>query len=417
VALTSTVLGCQVLARCENEECCVDVAESTLAVIESFLATTAIRRAFSFEPLIEVSIRKSDFADDPFSAEVAKHTSRPLVNVRCRSFDGPLSADRQQRLQDAIFQLAVLILSQCVRFKDLEADLTTLFRDERAGDRSAGFSSAIGARGNVLGNMQMRTIDSWLSKTGPIYEMRRPSPWPGATAPPARPPANAVSLAGEKQQGIDDSFLATLSHASIATISPIRVSLWDQAGWHGTVFLWTSVEAEPPILALLFSDSTSGRRIFEEWRRERANSALNVSVVRGIDVSFPHSYYVIVSSDPDAITSKPQFVTMVSRQRRMDPTSSTNLNSFLERFRTAGSYFLAPAYAPKDNPSGLGPRDVYLDLAVPVQKIRVVHAWQVGIHDLEQIVVKPENKPIIPEGVVDPPILALLRRNRERVGK
>jgi len=30
VALTSTVLGCQVLARCENEECCVDVADPPL---------------------------------------------------------------------------------------------------------------------------------------------------------------------------------------------------------------------------------------------------------------------------------------------------------------------------------------------------------------------------------------------------
>jgi hypothetical protein len=418
VALTSSVLGCQILARCENEECCLDVAESTLAVTESFLATSAIRRAVAYEPSVEVNVRRSDFADDPFSVEVAKNTSRPLLNVRCRPSEGPLSADRQHHLQEAIFQLAVAVLSQCVRFKDPEADLTALFRDERAGDRAVGFSSAIGARGNVLVNMQKRTIDSWLSKAGPTYEMRRLVPWPGATALPASAPSNAASLPIENEYGMDDSFFATLSHASMATISPIRISLWDQAGWHGTVFLWSSVEAESPVLALLFSDSTAARRIFEEWRREHTNNALNISVVRGIDVSSPHSYYVIVSSEPEAITTQTRLITMVSRQCRMDPASSANLDTFLERAKAAGDrYCLAPAYAPKGDPSRLGPRDIYLDLAVPMQKIRVLQAWEVGVHDLEQIVIKLEDNPIIPESVADPPILAVLKRNRERVGK
>jgi hypothetical protein len=394
------------------------VAESTLAVIESFLATTAIRRAVAYEPFVEVNIRKSDFADDPFSVEVAKNTSRPLLNVRCRPSEGPLSADRQQQLQEAIFQLAVAILSQCVRFKDLEADLTALFRDERAGDRAVGFSTAIGARGNVLGNMQKRTIDSWLGKAGPAYEMRRPAPWPGATAPPIGASRNAASLPIENEHGIDDSFFATLSHASMATISPIRMSLWDQAGWHGTVFLWSPEGAEPPVLALLFSDSTAGRRIFEEWRREHTNKALNVSVVRGIDVSSPHSYYVIVSSEPEAITAQTRLVTMVSRQCRMEPASSANLETFLERAKSAaGRYLVAPAYAPKGDPSRLGPRDVYLDLAVPMQKIRVLQAWEVGVHDLEQGVITLEDIPIIPDGITNPPILAVLKRMRERLSK
>jgi hypothetical protein len=416
VTLTSNILGCRIEVDCENEDCCLEVAESVLAVMESFLSTAAVRRAVAFEPSVTVNVRRSEFAKDPFSFEISEESARPHLEVRCRVLEEPLSPDRQALLKDTIFNLGVMILSHSVRFNDLEADLTALFRDERAGDRATGFASGVGAKGNVFGSSEKSTITAWLDAAGPTYELRRTLPWPGARAgreTPQEPQEPPSPPTGEPAMG--ESFWATLSHASMATLSPIRIPLWDRAGWHGAVYSWTLNGAEPPVLALMFADSAAGRRIFEEWRKERTIPPIKISIIRGINKSSPFAYSIMLAQDQDAVPPGTRLVVSITRQCRMDSTSPKNLDTFLERATAAGGrYRLAPAYAPRGTTSARMPLDVYAELAVLLQGVRVVHAWEVGVQDLEQVTIAVDDEPIIPASVLDPPIRAVLKRKRER---
>ena len=55
VELKSKILGCKITVESENISPCVEVAESILAALESFLATGADHRLYAREPVLTLS--------------------------------------------------------------------------------------------------------------------------------------------------------------------------------------------------------------------------------------------------------------------------------------------------------------------------------------------------------------------------
>jgi hypothetical protein len=52
--------------------------------------------------------------------------------------------------------------------------------------------------------------------------------------------------------------------------------------------------------------------------------------------------------------------------------------------------------------------------SIEKQEIHVVEAWQVGENDLEATVIHADDKPIIPKGLKDAPVLRTMSRKKRR---
>jgi hypothetical protein len=94
----------------------------------------------------------------------------------------------------------------------------------------------------------------------------------------------------------------------------------------------------------------------------------------------------------------------------MEPSTSRNLTTFVNRFERIGTYRLMPAQIDLRT----GKHDPYPDLAIQKRQIRISPAWKIEEHDPDGVGILPHDKPIIPDGVPDAPVLKLLARKNKR---
>src|SRR5207248_221726 len=70
VELVSNALGCRVTVESDNVSPCVELAESALAALESFISTAGSERVMAREPVLTITIRRSESATELFVHEV-----------------------------------------------------------------------------------------------------------------------------------------------------------------------------------------------------------------------------------------------------------------------------------------------------------------------------------------------------------
>jgi tetratricopeptide (TPR) repeat protein len=418
--LQSHVLGCHIAVNCKIDPPCLEVAESMLAALESFLATSALDRAIAQEPELTVDVRTSDFEEDLICVSVEERAGRPHLVVCCQSFDPHrLTIEKQIEARDAVFKVAMTALEQIVVFRDFRHDIETLFRDERVSERAVAFTCSFGAQSNVFGASPRTRITSWTNDGARVYPLCRTGPW-------------ELEANGENNEGDDTPTLRFVqedepprelvdpnlrSHEDIETVSLIRQRLWDRAGWSGILYLNDAGNEYPPVFGLVFRDRKVGREIFEHWRREfgqiDTQEKIRLTVVRGIDKAHPHAYRVIVGSALPDFRPDKRFVTCVNRLHRMDATTPDNLDRFIRSQEEIGALYLAPAFAPQGFDGSQTP-EVEMDLRIGVRLVHVRNAWEIGLNDIDSVAIDENCDPVIPEGVENPPVLKLIRSRRAR---
>jgi hypothetical protein len=144
-----------------------------------------------------------------------------------------------------------------------------------------------------------------------------------------------------------------------------------------------------------------------------ASEQLQLSIVTGIDKSHPFSYRVVVGCRTPADHSGVREFVSISRIHRMDPQDSKNLEAFRVRYERLRRYWILPAFladvSVKPEP--------FFDLAIGKQSIRIRPAWEIGDNDPDSVAIDPEEEPVVPPEIKDPPILRLLDRRRRKVTK
>jgi len=424
VSLHSRVLGCRVTVECKTDSPCVEVGESILAALESFLATSVLDHAIAREPELTLEVRTSDFAEAPISVVVEERAGRPHLVIRCQAFDpDAIPIDKQTAVREGVFDAVVTTLEQFVEFKDLERDLEALFREERVWERAVAFTSTFGTQANVLGVSPKTRLASWIDKDADVYPLRRTEPWVPEEIKNSDEEGDDLTLAHPAQGAEPPRELLDpnmWSHDQIETVSLIRVRLWDRAGWTGTLFATDPANEDPPVFALIFANREAGREIFVQWRKELgrtdAREQMRLVVVRGIDKEHPHAYRVVVGSAPSASPTRTRFITSVSRIHRMDATTPENLDRFLLAHAAVGGLYLAPAFAPRGLDGSQAP-EMELGLSIGMRRVHVRNAWEIGPKDIDSIAIHEEDDPVVPENVKDAPIFNLLNSKHQTGSK
>ena len=198
------------------------------------------------------------------------------------------------------------------------------------------------------------------------------------------------------------------------TVSLIRESLWNKADWQGLGFV--AFPASPPILALIFGKRDPAKRIFSFWEEELGKideaDSLRICIIRHVDKRNPHHYRVVIGSNIEqANVGKSDAFFAVSRIHTMTPDSSQNLDSFLHAYGHFGAYFVAPAVV---DSSGQYPESIG-DLSLQKSELIVREAWEIGSNDLDGVGILPDDQPILPDGISDPPVNELLEWKRRNM--
>ncbi|MGM0589450.1 MAG: hypothetical protein ACQETE_13595 [Bacteroidota bacterium] len=414
VTLESNVLGCKVTLTSNIGSPCIEISESILGALESFLSTSAIDRAVAREPKISINVKTSDFVNEFIKTDFEVKKGEPCIEVLCKkiSFDD-LTLNELQKLKNSIFEILILALSKTVIFKEFESDLETLFRDERVMDRAIAFTSTFDTQKNIIGTTPKTKLSAWLTEGFKDYEVIRTSPWKIKESPSANDnfiSPKTISKGEPPKEAFDPN---SISHDEIGTVSIIKDQLWDKAKWSGVSFMMTPSNEIPPVIALIFLNHEMGKKIFTQWQNDIGkidkNEKIRMSIIKGIDKKNPYAYKVQIGANPMVFPKGKRYVTYYSRIHRMDAFSAKNIERFIEAYQKVGAYYLGPSFAPEGF-DGSQPPQFDNQFLIGKRNIIIRNAYEIGTNDIDAVAITKDDDPIIPnKHKEDAPVLKLLK--------
>lgn len=411
VTLTSTVLGCSLVVKAENSPACVALAESILAATESLLATGVVDRLIALEPSLSIEIR-SEIREEPlFDFMLTDQGGLPHVQATCSPFDpNHLPADAQQQIKSKLVELLASILARVVPASNVEEFAAKLFGEDRALERSVNFACSFVVVGNVLGDSPRTDLASWLGPASEELPLVRTVEWDFEPDAPSRaadiqPSPRPTFGSGPPPDELLDA--SSTKHSEVRTVSLIRSSLWEQANWTGTGFLRTGRPMDPPMMALIFENEAAAVEIFTHLQEEvgdrDVDDRIRVTIIRGIDANDPNAYRVLIGTNLSAVPEEGlRYVAVGCRVNTMTPSSSENLDAFLDNYRTSGTYALGYAVGDGDSCT---PR---FQLVIGKHELNVRQAWEVGRHDFDSAGIREDDVPHIPSDQPNAPVIELL---------
>jgi hypothetical protein len=403
--LKSNVIGCEVNLTTPNNLQAIFLAETLLAALEAFLATSLNERVYPYRSKLEIRLRPAlfDGGEPTITAEVVGGGAVEITHPRDLNF---ASVDARNAFKSSVLRAIAVIMFQIAAIPEAETYLDRL-GEEGAFSRALDFSDIAICVERTLGSTPKLSLSDWEKEyDGPRFAVQRKLAWDHDVL--RAEPEKATS----KAEGPPD--LERMPHGARRVLSVIDIPLWDKAHWHAAIY--ADDPRQPPILALGFEDEKAGVEIFEGWRARqqetRETEFVRMAILTGIDKPAPYAYTMIIGAEVSAEATKasPGGVLTVSRILQMNSSTPKNLDTFLEAYRRVGRYVMVPAVF---TDAGKPPR-LLMEHWVMQTKLVVRPAWQVGEYDPDSVGLSLENDPIIPEGITDPPVHAALKRIRER---
>jgi hypothetical protein len=416
IILRSSVLGCDLRALSVNNLPSISLAEHVLSALEALLATS-LKGVFPHTQEFTVEVAPSaDVKGAPkYQFEEGSFGQKVIIKHAEGEGAGTLDAETLQ-------ELTLGITVRIAFIDNLEKYGERVFGHESGFGRAINFTEPLVPLTNILGRTPKVSAADWKTPpSGRSFPLRRTNVWSDGL--------DLVATSEETARMYDDDTrghgdppkhlldFEDHKHTQQRVSSLINIPLWDKAGWRGMVYAHGLDLSEPPIMALAFSDADIARSIFVGLRSRLGevdkNEDLHISLVTGIDRKHPYSYAAVIGSNP-AFPPEPlqNFVVMLSRIHRMDPSDSKNLDMFLRRFERIGRYFLMPAHAPA---SETQPK-LLTDLWIGKGTLRVIPAWKIGRNDPDGAALRPGDDPVIPADVQNAPVLELLEWQKSKAG-
>jgi hypothetical protein len=297
-------------------------------------------------------------------------------------------------------------------FADADKALKELMVDQQVDQRSFNFLSPLVMLGNVLGHKPRRSIDQWIGEKDNRFV------FDGVTSRIKVANTTSHQKATLKDQSItdDNDVFKIKGHQHIKTLSVINENLWSGGVWRGFAFF---VDPNPhtihsPTLYLMFDDRQTAIDIFKEWNErfgDKVGQKIKISILKGIDVDNPYWYKGLISSNINKEEMRNgNTIILTTKISTMTPTAPRNLEGFLESYSRFGYFTLAPFYIDLNS----GKPEPLDEFGFVMKELSVRNAWEVAINELEMAAISSVDKPIIPKGIKNAPVLEVLKMKSAR---
>jgi len=415
VALHSVVLGCEVIATAHNDLRSVQLAETLLGALESLLATSLTERVMPYRQRLKLTVQPENHSAEPVTYRVGKVAGEPVIEICYDSKRIPLTRRERTKFREWLWKLLVEVLQAILTIGDPQEYFENIMGQERALSRALDFADVPITVRNLLGDEPRFRIVDWQEKSlFRAYALSRSREWDNRAKGEQNEGTETDLQFGSGEPPVELLDKDDLKHRDRRVISLIDIPLWDRAGWLATGFAWAEAPEAPLLFVLGFTDANAGKAIFEGLRTNvgniDANDSLRVCIITGIDRENPSSYKVVVGANAKVIMEKnygtaKEFVS-ISRINRMNPADSRNLGHFLDRLKSAGRYIVAPGYHTGESRMAA----MFPELGIGKYELHVRPAWQISENDPDVCALEPDDDPIIPHGVTEPPVARALKR-------
>src|SRR5260221_10768367 len=415
VRLSSFVLGCEVIVEAENTSTSIDLAETILSALEAFLATSLDNQLFPYRSELHILVKVSDQFHGTPQYQINETDSEHTVIVHHNSVQRKFAREEQEAFRSWLLDLILKLTFLLGTVDDSDAFLKQVVEDERGTSRALEYSDVAVVINNIFGQTPKFKLSDWLDGFAmERFPLKRTIAWNQGQDDEHHNQNHEFDWkpgAGEAPEGLFG--VDNLKHKERRVFSLINMPLWDKANWGATAYIY--VPKSIPMLILGFGDADAAKRIFEEWQRKLGENdqeeQLRVSIVTEISRRHPSYYKVLISINPTPkkTAGKNQFI-LVSRLNLMTPPDLSNLNSFIDRYKNAGCYYLLPAHYTSEREI----EEPIWDLRILKKKINIRPAWQIGENDPDVVTIREDDDPIIPEGTQDVPVLGAMQRFKKR---
>lgn len=419
VTLRSRILGCQVEVACSNNLTSVGIGEAILGTLEALLATSMSHRMLPHLDVLRLEVKPVKGAalrpalefenKNGFDVGVVSHAPELVCTTREEAATFP------NWLYGAVVQIFVRFAVPA----DMEAWSESVLGEENGFSRALTFSHVPNMLGIIFGGKPRLSVDDWVEEQDTAFDVKRSSPWVSSLKPVEQTEDDDQPIQfGEGEPPEEILNRERLRHTDMQVVSPIDVHKWNAASWNACLFQCVPGSPfEPPILALAFENGEAAEGIFQGFEarfgQHDANNDLRIAIIRGVHISNPHAYAVIVGPNLDNFPkTKGSTFGFISRINIMRPTTSRNLDMFLEEFKRHGRFALASALLER--------RDgVPMPLPGMLGKYHLVvrDAWQISANDPDGVVLDPEDPPFIPPDQTPAPVLKALAWMEKMRGK
>lgn len=386
--LESNILGCNVKVFFEKNKELLLIAETILAFVESFLATsldsvTSHKNSVSIHLEFKEMGKVFEFIHDEDSNEYKLffNNKELLTSKNINSDD----FHHEMRIFIATF------LGKNFMFKgEIQDYLSHLFETEEVLERVSMVYNHRNFFINSVGNEAKVFFEDWTKdiKNLNTYEIKEIENF-------------EIKKELFQQEKLD---LKEKRHDKIKTESVIDMELWDKAGWSGTGVVF---DPSSGFLGLMicYKDIDAGKKIFDNWikrfGRVDTKESIMINIIKGIDRDNPCHYKVQITSKLDTDVIKTSFLVIPSRFNTMTPDNLTNLDNFEKFYNQVKRFVIMPAKLDM----GKQPEPLF-DKAIMKTEISIINAWEIEEHDIRKAVIREEDNPIIPkEHLEDAPIL------------
>ena len=412
--LRSNILGTEIIVETPNNETSFGIAESLLSTLEAFLSTSVEFDVTPFHERITIIVAASTQPQGVPQIRFPETDSSRVEVIHPAGFDFKTAAIKQDFLK-WLQRTLIQISSRMFMIEDAKTWLDQVAGQERGFSRALTFGDGLTLNRSVFGRQPKIRLTDWMEQDDQNYEVLRHRPWREEKTSRASTPMEF----GSDPLPSATFDMSRLKHSDRRMLSPIDVPLWDRAKWHGTLFVWTEPLDVPPILAIGFKDGGAGQAIFRAWKdkyeSEDIDKIIRVALITGLSERNPTEYSVVIGpSYSQVMEDRNKIVMFLSRINRMTPETSKNLDMFISAYKKIGSFFLAPVCVDTSrNVVGMPSTQ----LAIAKRQLDIREAWQIGDNDPDVSVLHEDDDPIIPAGVIDPPVneaLASIRTMRGR---
>lgn len=421
-ALSSKVIGCKLNIYSDIEFPCIEIGESILGSIEGFLSTGTVDKIHSFIPAINIQINYIEQVEDfTLKIEKKKDSLRPEYLVTCSSFPEVYTPDIQMKVKEFIKDVTIQLMVEMVNVESSDHVIKQMLKKDSALDRAINFTGSLVIIEEYF-SKKTPTVDSIVQKKDPEYKVKRKQLLilPDTLSTEEKEDNNEPLNIKYENPPENEFNIENTKQSNIQTLDIINISLWDKARWQGVLFLTGEKNNVTPVLSPMFKNEVACKAIFGDWVEMVGhidkNESIKISIIKGIDKDNPYYYRVVFTANENLIKRgnlDSSYVIMnPTRFHTMEAKTDLNLNRFIEAYSIVGKYEVFPSSIAKGNQPVL-----HEELNILKNEIEIINAWEVDEGSQLSVAILPNDKPIIPNEIKDPPILKVIDRNKKFGGE
>jgi hypothetical protein len=423
VIYKTNVLGCEVSLVAQANAFSISVAEAILGSIEAFFATSLNEGIFPYRHSARIILRPDfDRKKGLVISEEREGTETHLAVLHPVSAP-EMTPENRTAYRNGLVEVIAKFISHIAMIEDMRMYFEKVAGEERGFARALAYSEVSLAQENLFGNKPKVLIGDWKPEgTAKSYPLSRSVEWTEGVELKQVPLPAGDQQGGPPIQGESEMraqfrrSMETSKHSQRQVVSLIDVPLWNRASSRATMFYFDPDKAPYPILALGFEERAAATEIFKglinQLGKVDRENRLRVVIVRGIRNDNPAAYRVVIGANLDRAEAGGRILIMITRNNVMEPATTENLDRFLDSIERASGYLLAPAHFNSES----GRSSIGFGLTIQKSGLVVRNAWEIAMGDIDVMGLSPDDDPVTPAGVENPPskeVLAFLK-SRQR---